>query len=135
MGSRSPSSCASERSRRPASASIPDGMPGGRPRRVGGEPSGGWRSSSSPTARPARSALRVVYIDSSALLKLLWQEPESDAVRDHVASEDLVIVSSLAELETHVQVTAAWLAGPYGKGRPGRLPAKAAGVPATAPVL
>jgi len=57
----------------------------------------------------------VLYIDSSALLKLLWQEPESEAVRDHVASEDLVIVSSLTELETHVQLTAARLAGRYGK--------------------
>jgi uncharacterized protein with PIN domain len=59
----------------------------------------------------------VLYIDSSALLKLLWQEPESEAVRDHVASEDHVIVSSLAEPETHVQLTAAWLAGRYGKPR------------------
>ena len=59
----------------------------------------------------------MLYLDSSALLKLLWQEPESDAVRDHVASEDLVIVSSLAELETHVQLSAAWLAGRYGKVR------------------
>ena len=43
----------------------------------------------------------MLYIDSSALLKLLWQEPESEAVRDHVASEDIVIVSSLTELETY----------------------------------
>jgi len=75
----------------------------------------------------------VVYIDSSALLKLLWQEPESDAVRDHVASEDLVIVSSLAELETHVQVTAAWLAGRYGKARRERFRAKLAEFRATDP--
>ena len=27
-----------------------------------------------------RPPLRVLYIDSSALLKLLWHEPESDAV-------------------------------------------------------
>jgi len=59
----------------------------------------------------------VLYIDSSALLKLLWQEPESEAVRDHVASEDIVIVSSLTELETHVQLTAARLAGRYAKAR------------------
>ncbi len=75
----------------------------------------------------------MVYIDSSALLKLLWQEPESDAVRDHVASEDLVIVSSLAELETHVQVTAAWLAGRYGKARRERFRAKLAEFRATDP--
>ena len=46
-----------------------------------------------------KSAVRVIYIDSSALLKLFWQEPESDAVRDHVAREDVVIVSTLTELE------------------------------------
>jgi len=75
----------------------------------------------------------VLYLDSSALLKLLWQEPESDAVRDHVASEDLVIVSSLAELETHVQLSAAWLAGRYGKVRLERFRAKLAEFRATEP--
>jgi predicted nucleic acid-binding protein len=75
----------------------------------------------------------VLYIDSSALLKLLWQEPESEAVRDHVASEDLVIVSSLAELETDVQLTAAWLAGRYGKARRERFRAKLAEFRATDP--
>ncbi len=59
----------------------------------------------------------MVYIDSSALLKLLWLEPESEAVRRQVASEDIVIVSSLTELEARVQLTAAWLAGRYGKAR------------------
>jgi len=68
----------------------------------------------------------VLYLDSSALLKLLWHEPESDAVREHVAREDLVIVSSLAELETRVQLTAAWLAGRYGKARRDRFRAKLA---------
>jgi len=68
----------------------------------------------------------VFYLDSSALLKLLWHEPESDAVREHVAREDLVIVSSLAELETRVQLTAAWLAGRYGKARRDRFRAKLA---------
>ena len=68
----------------------------------------------------------MFYLDSSALLKLLWHEPESDAVREHVAREDLVIVSSLAELETRVQLTAAWLAGRYGKARRDRFRAKLA---------
>lgn len=75
----------------------------------------------------------MLYIDSSALLKLLWHEPESDAVRDHVASEDRVIVSSLAELETEVQLTAAWLAGRYGKTQWGRFRAKLAEFRATDP--
>jgi predicted nucleic acid-binding protein len=68
----------------------------------------------------------VLYIDSSALLKLLWHEPESDAVRDHVTREDVVIVSTLTQLETHVQLTAAWLAGRYGKARRERYRAKLA---------
>jgi len=75
----------------------------------------------------------VLHIGSSALLKLLWHEPESEAVRDRVASEDIVIVSSLAELETHVQLTAAWLAGRYGKARWERFRAKLAEFRATDP--
>jgi hypothetical protein len=48
-------------------------------------------------------------------------------VRDHVTSEPLVIVSSLAELETRVQVTAAWLAGRHRKARKDRFRAKLRG--------
>jgi predicted nucleic acid-binding protein len=55
----------------------------------------------------------MVYIDSSSLLKLLWPEPESEAVRGRVAAEDAVIVSSLAELESEVQLKAAWRSGRY----------------------
>jgi predicted nucleic acid-binding protein len=68
----------------------------------------------------------VLYIDTSALLQLLWPEPESGEVREYVASEDLVVVSTLAELETHVQLTAAWLAGRYGKAQHDRFRAKLA---------
>ena len=59
----------------------------------------------------------MVYLDSSSLLKLLWPEAESDAVRSRVATEDSVVVSSLAELEAEVQLKAAWVAGKYGEGR------------------
>jgi predicted nucleic acid-binding protein len=55
----------------------------------------------------------VVYLDSSSLLKLLWPEAESQAVRSRVAGEDAVVVSTLAELEAEVQLKAAWLAGRY----------------------
>jgi uncharacterized protein with PIN domain len=55
----------------------------------------------------------VVYLDTSALLKLLWAEPESPAVAARVAAEDVVLVSSLAELEADVQLKSAWLAGRY----------------------
>jgi predicted nucleic acid-binding protein len=53
----------------------------------------------------------VSYIDSSSLLKLLWEEPESEAVRAVVAEERTVVVSVLAELETLVQLRARWRAG------------------------
>ena len=59
----------------------------------------------------------MVYLDSSSLLKLLWPEPESAAVRAGVAAEDVVIVSSLAELESEIQLKAAWLAGRYRAAR------------------
>ena len=75
----------------------------------------------------------MIYIDSSALLKLFWQEPESDAVRDHVGREDVVIVSTLTELETERQLTAGWLAGRYGKRRRERYRAKLAEFRATDP--
>jgi predicted nucleic acid-binding protein len=55
----------------------------------------------------------VFYLDTSAMLKLLWPEPESEAVREQVAREDIVVISALAELEAEVQLKAAWLAGRY----------------------
>ncbi|MGH7264480.1 MAG: PIN domain-containing protein [Candidatus Rokuibacteriota bacterium] len=75
----------------------------------------------------------MLYLDSSSLLKLLWRERESEAVGSHVASEDAVIVSSLAELETEVQLAAAWLAGRYGTARWRRFRQKLAEFRATDP--
>jgi predicted nucleic acid-binding protein len=49
----------------------------------------------------------MIYLDTSCLLKLLLEEPESGAVRSVVDVEDEVIVSSLTELETEVQLKAA----------------------------
>ena len=37
----------------------------------------------------------MIYLDSSCLLKLLLEEPESEAVRQAVTREDDVIVSAL----------------------------------------
>ena len=59
----------------------------------------------------------MIYIDSSSLLKLFHDEPESEAVRTTVADETDVIVSSLARLESRVQLKAGWLGGDYGKTR------------------
>jgi predicted nucleic acid-binding protein len=53
----------------------------------------------------------VIYLDTSCLLKLLREEPESTDVRRAVDAEDEVIVSSLAELETEVQLKAAAVGG------------------------
>lgn len=55
----------------------------------------------------------MLYIDSSSLLKLLWNEPETAAVIDAVAAEDTVLVSALTEVETQIQLKAAWLGGDY----------------------
>ena len=53
----------------------------------------------------------MIYLDTSCLLKLLRQEPESLEVRSAVAAEDIVVVSSLTELETEVQLKAAAIGG------------------------
>jgi uncharacterized protein with PIN domain len=55
----------------------------------------------------------MIYLGTSCLLKLLLEEPDSEAVRMTVARESEVIVSELAELETAVQLRAGWLAGEY----------------------
>ncbi len=55
----------------------------------------------------------MIYADSSSLLKLLWNEPESAAVIDAIAREDTVVISVLAEVETRVQLKAAYLGGDY----------------------
>ncbi|HEY3762693.1 MAG TPA: type II toxin-antitoxin system VapC family toxin [Verrucomicrobiae bacterium] len=49
----------------------------------------------------------MIYLDTSCLLKLLLDEPESADVRKAVDKEDQVVVSSLAELETEVQLKGA----------------------------
>ena len=59
----------------------------------------------------------MIYIDSSSLLKTLWEEPESQAVREAIARETHVLVSALARLETEVQLRAKWLGGAVTKAR------------------
>jgi predicted nucleic acid-binding protein len=53
----------------------------------------------------------MIYLDTSCLLKLLREEPESAAVRTAVNAENKVVVSSLTELETEVQLKAAAVGG------------------------
>ena len=57
----------------------------------------------------------MLYIDTSSLLKLLWEEPESEWTRERIAVEQKVIISSLAELEADVQLAEACLAGKYSR--------------------
>ena len=59
----------------------------------------------------------MFYLDTSSLLKLLLEEPESEVVRNAVAAENKVLVSALAELEAEVQLKAGWLAGKYSRSR------------------
>lgn len=53
----------------------------------------------------------MTYIDTSSLLKVLWNEPESAAVRAAIAEENRLVVSALTELEVEVQLRARLLAG------------------------
>jgi predicted nucleic acid-binding protein len=53
----------------------------------------------------------MIYLDTNCLLKLLREEPESAKVRGAVDAEDEVVVSSLTELETEVQLKAASMGG------------------------
>jgi predicted nucleic acid-binding protein len=63
----------------------------------------------------------MVYLDTSSLLKLIWLEEESEAVGNRVSREDAVLVSSLTELESSIQITAAHLRGNYSLARSRRL--------------
>ena len=45
-----------------------------------------------------------LYLDTSCLLKLFFQEPESATVASQVAAEEHVVVSTLAHLELRVQI-------------------------------
>ncbi|MGA3181601.1 MAG: PIN domain-containing protein [Verrucomicrobiota bacterium] len=68
----------------------------------------------------------MIYLDTSCLLKLLWDEPESAEVVDALGRESAVVISVLAELETLVQLNAAHLGGEYGLPQLRRLEAQLA---------
>lgn len=75
----------------------------------------------------------MVYLDSSALLKLFWREAESDAVVDALGRERAVVISVLTELETLVQLKAAYVGGEYSRGVWRRLEAQLAALRNQAP--
>ncbi|MGA2555186.1 MAG: type II toxin-antitoxin system VapC family toxin [Verrucomicrobiota bacterium] len=53
----------------------------------------------------------MIYTDTSCLLKVLRPEPLSESVWRAIQGESSVVVSALAELETLVQLKAAWTSG------------------------
>lgn len=53
----------------------------------------------------------MIYADTSCLVKVLRPEPLSAAVWQAIHDEESVVVSVLAELETLVQLKAAWTGG------------------------
>ena len=59
----------------------------------------------------------MIYIDSSSVLKILWEEPESRAVREAIGTESHIVISALSELETEVQLRGKWLGGAFPKSR------------------
>ena len=59
----------------------------------------------------------MIYLDTSSLLKLFHEEPESVGVRQAVTAESEIIVSALARLESRIQLKSGWLGGDYGKTR------------------
>ena len=63
----------------------------------------------------------MIYADSSSVLKLFWNEPESAAVIAAISAETLVVISALTEVEVLVQLKAAWLAGDYSRSEFRRL--------------
>jgi len=53
----------------------------------------------------------MIYADTSCLLKVLRPEPLSGRVWSAIQAESSVVISVLAELETLVQLKAAWRGG------------------------
>jgi len=53
----------------------------------------------------------MIYLDTSCLIKLLVDEPESADVRNAVKAEEGVVVSQLTELEAEVQLKGAATGG------------------------
>ena len=59
----------------------------------------------------------MLYIDTSCLVKIFLPDPESMSVIEKIGMERHVIISSLAELETMIQLKARYLGGDYNLSR------------------
>jgi predicted nucleic acid-binding protein len=55
----------------------------------------------------------MTYIDTSCLIKILRPEEFTDEVNDALRTEDHVVVSTLAELESLIELKAGYMAGEY----------------------
>ncbi len=66
----------------------------------------------------------MIYLDTSCLLKLFRPETTSAGVRAAIMAENSVIVSALTELETLVQLKAAWKGGDFTRSQWRRLEAE-----------
>ncbi len=53
----------------------------------------------------------MIYADTSCLLPILRPEPLSESVWEAIQEESVVVISSLAQLETIVQLKALWTGG------------------------
>jgi predicted nucleic acid-binding protein len=73
------------------------------------------------------------YLDTSCLLKLLFPEPESDAVAKLVVAEARVLVSGLTKLEALVQIGARLSGGLLTKRTAAALAARMEAILALAP--
>ncbi len=68
----------------------------------------------------------MIYIDTSCLLQLFRPEPLSREVFGAVAAETRILVSVLVEMETLVQLKAAWTGGSFTRSQWRRLEAELA---------
>lgn len=59
----------------------------------------------------------MIYLETSCLVKVVRQEPESRAVVRALAEESSVIVSNLAELEALIDLKGGYVSGDYSKSQ------------------
>jgi len=68
--------------------------------------------------------VKLIYIDSSCLVKVFRPEPESAAVMQAIAQQEVAIITTLVELEVLVQLKADYLAGNLSRPRSRQLEAQ-----------
>lgn len=63
----------------------------------------------------------MIYIDTSSLLKLAISDDQSSAVEIAVLTEPTIVISTLTDLETSVQIKGMFLGGKITKSRMSRI--------------